>query len=171
MQRETRSNLVAGILLIAVGSVLLLGRLLPAWFAWLSWESNWPLLVMGVGVLFLFLGALTQTPPLAVPAFIIGGIGGILYWQNNTGNWESWSYIWALIPGFVGLGVIVSGLMAGTVRESLREGTRTILVSLVMFAIIGSFLGAQDFDGLLLPGLVVLAGVIILLETILGRTR
>jgi len=169
MQTRDRSNLVAGLILIVVGGVLLAGRLAPAWFSWLSWESTWPMFVMGVGALFLILGALTQTPALAVPAFIIAGIGGILYWQNLTGNWDSWSYIWALIPGFVGVGIIVSGLMAGTVRESLREGVRTILVSLVMFAIFGSFLGAHDFGGLLLPGLVVAAGVIILIDTILRR--
>jgi len=169
MQTENRSNFVAGLILVIVGGILLAGRLLPAWFTWLSWESNWPMIVIGVGLLFLVLGALTQTPPLAVPAFIVGGIGGILYWQNLTGNWESWSYVWALIPGFVGVGIIVSGLMAGTLRDSLREGLRTIVVSLVMFAIFASFLGARDFGGLLLPGLIVAAGVVILLDSILRR--
>ena len=169
MQKTERSNLAAGLILILIGGVFLAGKLLPEWFAWLSWENNWPLIVIGVGAVFLIIGALTQTPALAVPAFLISGIGGILYWQNLTGNWESWSYIWTLIPGFVGLGIIVSGFLAGTFRESLREGIRTMVVSLVMFAIFGSFLGFNDFNGLLLPSLIILAGVAILLETIIRR--
>ena len=126
-------------------------------------------MVVGLGALFLIIGALTRTPAMAVPACLIGGIGGILYWQNATGNWDSWSYIWTLIPGFVGVGIILAGFLAGTVRSSLREGIRTLMVSLVMFAIFGSFLGPNDFSGLLLPALVIVAGVVILLESILRR--
>jgi hypothetical protein len=43
---------------------------------------------------------------MAVAACIIGGIGGILYWQSYTGDWASWAYVWTLIPGFSGIGII-----------------------------------------------------------------
>jgi len=169
MKQMDRSNLLAGIILILIGGVILVGNLAPQWFGWFSWATNWPLMVMGLGALFLVLGALTRTPAMAVPACLIGGIGGILYWQNATGNWASWSYIWTLIPGFVGVGIILAGFLSGTVRSSLREGSRTLMVSLVMFAIFGSFLGPHDFSGLLLPAVVIVAGVVILLESILRR--
>ena len=42
---------------------------------------------------------------MAVPACIVAGIGGILYYQNMTGDWASWAYAWTLIPGFVGVGI------------------------------------------------------------------
>ncbi len=45
-----------------------------------------------------------------MPSIIVGGIGGILAYQDYTGHWESWSYLWTLIPGFVGLGI---GVTAG----------------------------------------------------------
>ena len=41
---------------------------------------------------------LTGQPGMLVPACIVGGIGGMLYWQNLTGDWASWSYSWSLIP-------------------------------------------------------------------------
>ena len=49
-----------------------------------------------------------------VPASIVTGIGGLLYWQNATGRWESWSYAWALIVASVGvsIGFVKSELFA-----------------------------------------------------------
>ena len=45
----------------------------------------------------------------------------MLYWQNQTGNWESWAYAWALIPGFVGVGTIVMGLWEGKWADGARR--------------------------------------------------
>jgi hypothetical protein len=104
---------------------------------------------------------------MAVPACIVGGIGGLLYYQNASGNWDSWAYAWALIPGFVGVGVILSGLLAGRGRQALIEGGGTVLVSLVLFAVFGSFLGGGDFPPLVWPILLIGAGVLLLLRTLL----
>ena len=64
---------------------------------------SWPLIVVAVGAGLLVLGLLVGAPEMAIPAVIVGGIGGILYYQNLSGNWASWSYLWTLIPGFSGL--------------------------------------------------------------------
>lgn len=166
MEQGQRSNIVAGLLIILIGAAFLAAQIFPGSFAFIDLKENWPLLVIGVGAFLLLMGLLTSTPALAIPASIVGGIGGILYWQNATGSWGSWAYIWTLIPGFVGVGVIVSGLLAGQAREGLHDGSRAIMVSLIMFAIFGSFLGGGQFSGLLWPSILIGAGLMILLGSL-----
>jgi hypothetical protein len=167
MNSSNRSTLVFGLTLIIIGALFLVGQLFPDIFSWLNPGENWALFVIGAGVLILILGALTGVPGLAVPASIVGGIGGILYWQNATGRWDSWSYLWTLIPGFVGIGVILNGFLSGHGRQGLQDGGRTILVSLVMFAIFGAFFARDMFAGWVWPGLLILAGVLILISNML----
>ena len=166
MDQKQRSSLVAGLLIILVGAAFLVAQIFPDSFAFINMQDNWPLIVIGVGVFLLVMGLLTSTPSMAVPAAIVGGIGAILCWQNATGNWESWAYVWTLIPGFVGVGVILSGVLSGDARKGLRDGSPAILVSLVMFAIFGFFLGGGQFSGLLWPILLIGAGVMILLRSL-----
>ena len=166
MEQGQRSNLVAGLFIILIGAAFLAAQIFPDSFAFIDLKDNWPLLVIGVGGFLLLMGLLTSTPALAIPASVVGGIGGILYWQNATGRWDSWAYIWTLIPGIVGVGVIVSGLLAGKTREALQDGSRAILVSLIMFAIFGSFLGGGHFSGLLWPIILIGAGLMILLGSL-----
>ena len=113
---------------------------------------------------FLIAAMLTGIPGLAVPAAIIGGIGGLLYWQNQTGNWESWAYAWTLIPGFVGVGIIVSGLLGKQPGKALREGLNVIVVSLILFALFGSFLGGRNIFGPYWPVLLILLGLWLLVR-------
>src|SRR5512133_2220215 len=123
IERRTRSNVVGGGLLILMGLLFLAYQVMPERLHWLQVESSWPLIVIAVGAFLLVFGLLVGAPGMAIPASIVGGIGAILYWQNLTGNWESWAYIWALIPGFVGIGTILNGLLGGgRLRESLEGG-------------------------------------------------
>jgi uncharacterized membrane protein len=94
----------------------------------------------------------------------------MLYYQNATGNWGSWAYAWTLIPGFVGLGIILSGLLEGQPIRSLATGLWMILISLVAFVVFGSFLGMGRFSAYW-PVLLILGGLLILGQTILGRKR
>ncbi len=153
-----RSSLGFGLILVLVGVWLLVGQ----WMPWLLPQFSWPWTIIGVGALLLLLGLLTGTRGLAVPACIVGGIGGLLYWQNTTGNWESWAYAWALIPGFVGVGIVLAGLLGGEVRKGMSEGSGLILISLVLFAIFGSFFGALGMVGSYWPVLLILLGLLLL---------
>jgi hypothetical protein len=164
MDLTRRTNLAAGLVLILIGGAFLVAQLVPDAFAWLDPANNWPILIIGIGVLLLLVGLLAGVPAMAVPACIVGGIGGLLYWQNATGNWASWAYVWALIPGFVGVGVILSGLLSGRPRQGLREGAGTIFVSLVMFTIFGFFFGRDTFQGALWPILLIVLGFMILIR-------
>jgi hypothetical protein len=75
------------------------------------------------------------------------GIGGILYYQNATGNWQSWAYMWTLIPGFAGIGTILAGLLGDDLKQSLRQGLNTLVVSVILFAIFGTFFHAWNIFG------------------------
>jgi hypothetical protein len=169
MEKRTRSTMGAGFLLILLGLLFLSFQLMPSWWNWLNVEVSWPLIIVGAGALLLVMGLLLNAPGMAVPAAIVGGIGALLYWQNATGNWESWSYAWALIPGFVGIGVILAGLLGeGRLRDALNGGGTLLLISLVMFAIFGSFLGGPDL-GPYWPVLLIAVGLLLLVRAIFRR--
>jgi hypothetical protein len=166
MDRRRRSSMVGGLLLILLGAWFLVSQFLPG----LSLEFSWPWIIIGVGVLMLVIGLLSGEPDMAVPACIVGGIGGLLYWQNATGNWESWAYTWALIPGFVGVGVVLSGLLGGSSGKAARDGGSLILISLALFAVFGSWLGGLTLFGDYWPVLLILWGLWLLVRP-LFRSR
>lgn len=119
---------------------------------------------IAAGVLILVIGLLTGAPGMAVPASIVAGIGGILLYQERMNDYSSWSYMWTLIPGFVGVGTILAGLLGENTRRNISGGLRTIGFSAVLFLVFGTFLGDLNFLGeygvailLILLGLFVLA--------------
>lgn len=170
MARRTRSSVIGGTLLILLGLFFLVLQMMPEQMAWLRLEVSWPLIVVGVGLFLLIFGLLVGAPGMAVPACVVGGIGALLYWQNATGNWDSWSYVWSLIPGFVGIGVILNGLLGGEkLRDSLEGGFWLILISLVMFAIFGSFLGGLTLFGSYWPVLLIVLGLVVLVRSFFKR--
>ncbi len=164
MDRNRKSSLAGGLLLVLLGLLFLAVQLFPGLNFWINATVSWPLFVIGAGLLLLLLGLLLGTPGLAVPAAIVGGIGCLLYWQNATGNWESWAYAWTLIPGFVGIGIILSGLLGSTPRQSYRAGLNMIIISLVGFVIFASFLGGWNILGPYWPVLIILLGIWVLVR-------
>jgi hypothetical protein len=164
MGSRRRSSVVVGLMLILLGVLLAVVRLVPGLQSWTDIECSWPLIIVGVGALLLVAGLLTSVPALAVPSCIVGGIGGLLYWQNATDAWESWAYVWTLIPGFVGAGILLSSLLGGEGHRAMGEGVKLILVSLAMFTIFGSFFGSVGLMGKYWPVLLIALGLLILLQ-------
>jgi hypothetical protein len=145
--RQNRTNLFLGALLILIGAWLLLTRQVPALQSWLDANFAWPMWTIGAGLLVLLIGLITGAPGMAIPASIITGIGGILYYQNATDDFGSWSYMWALIPGFVGLGTILAGLLGENTRRNLAHGLNLIVISAVLFLVFGTFFGGLSLLG------------------------
>jgi hypothetical protein len=165
MDVQRRSNLALGVVLIVLGGIFLATQLIPG----LGLILSWPWIVIGVGASLLLIGLLVGAPDMAVPACIVAGIGGILYYQNLTGDWTSWSYMWALIPAFVGVGMLLASLIGGRSRSAYREGLRTVLVGVILFLVFGSFFGAFSWLGAYWPLLLVGAGLLILVEGLFKR--
>lgn len=162
MEAGRRSSLAFGLVLILLGLWFFAAELSPGLREWLGVSTAWPLFIVAFGLLFLLIGILTGAPGMAVPACIFVGIGALLYWQNLTGNWGSWAYAWALIPGFVGIGVILMGLLGHDTRRSLAGGAWLIVISAIVFAISSTFLGGPNLFGAYWPALLILLGVILL---------
>jgi hypothetical protein len=107
---------------------------------------------------------------MAIPAAIVTGIGGILAYQNATGNWESWAYIWTLIPGFVGIGVILSAVLGEGGREGFRSGLTLVFISAILFLIFSSIMGANPL-GAWWPVLLILLGLWLLIQPLFRRKK
>jgi hypothetical protein len=171
MESRHRSSLVGGLVLIVLGVLFLAFQLSPSLRERFRPELSWPLIVVGVGLLLLVIGLATGAPGMALPACIVGGIGGLLYWQNATDNWDSWAYAWALIPGFVGVGTILSGLLGNQPRRSLEGGAWLVMISLMLFLIFGSFLGGLNLLGPYWPVLLIVAGLLYLVRSLIRSYR
>lgn len=139
MNRRNRSQLGLGVVLVLLGAWFFAVRQFPALRAWTEITFEWPFYVIGAGAALLVIGLATGAPAMSVPACIVAGIGGILYYQNRTADWESWSFLWTLIPGFVGLGTILTGIFGEDTRRNLAHGFNLLVVSgllLLLFAAI-----------------------------------
>jgi hypothetical protein len=171
MTKERRSDLVFGIILLLIGGWFLAAQfnLVPGLNELINIQYQWPLIVIGVGVLLFFLGLLTRSPGLSVPAFIVGGIGGILYYTNMTGNWGAWSFLWTLIPGFVGVGIIIATLLGSEERNGYTEGLRLILISAFLFIVFFIILSGQGLFVRYWPVLIIVAGVWVIYTAISRR--
>jgi len=165
MNHNRRAPIFGGIILILLGAFFLVKQFYPDIFAF--WD--WPFIIIGLGVLFLLWAVIGTIGGLAIPAMILTGIGGILYYQNVTGNWESWSYIWALIPGFVGVGILLSGLIDRKFKASLDGGLTMIVISTILFLIFGTAFGMDNNLGKYWPILLILLGLISLGRVIFRR--
>jgi hypothetical protein len=160
---QNRSSLVLGILLIAVGAWLVASRQIPS-LQQLTENMTGATWTIGAGLLIFVIGLLTNAPGMAIPASIVAGVGGILYYQDQVNDYTSWAYMWTLIPGFVGVGSILAGLLGENTRRNLAGGLRQIFISAVLFLVFATFLGDINFLGeygaaiiLILLGVFVLA--------------
>jgi hypothetical protein len=166
MDKRSRTRLLLGIILIIAGAWFFLAQFYPQLAIWEDLNLTWPWIVIGVGLLLYFLGLLGGEPDMMVPATVVTGIGGILYYQQQTGDWGSWAYAWALIPGFVGIGVFLAGLLKGNLRSQLKDAFTLILISLILFAIFGSFLGGLEWAGIIGAVALILLGLYIVVSNL-----
>ena len=131
-QKRNAGAIAGGVALIAFGLLVLLGQI----FARTDfWKNMWPIFPIALGVIFyvvMFAGG-KGAAGFAIPATIITMIGLILLFQNLTGQWETWSYAWALVfPTSIGLGLLIKGLWEER-EPDVRQGRQMVLVGLIIF--------------------------------------
>ncbi len=166
MEQTRRSSIAFGLILILVGAWFLATQMVPGLEARLGLTVSWPLLIVGLGVIFLLFALFAGIPGMTIPGCVITGIGILLYWQNLTGNWESWAYAWTLIPGFVGVGLILLGLLGPERRGPIAGGVWLIVISGVLFLVFGSFLGGLNLLGPYWPVLLIALGALLLIQSV-----
>lgn len=165
-----QSSIVGGIILILVGLFFLATQFLPEELSrFLDFGNQWPLILVGLGGIFL-VGALLAQPELAVPGSIVGGLGLLMYYQNLTNSWESWAYAWPLILGFVGFGIFLMHLLQKNPGRGLQEGGRLMAISLALFLFFG--LMFSGLRGVLWPVALIGLGLFLMARNVWrGRKR
>lgn len=147
MSRQNRTQLVLGVLLVLFGIWFVVVQQVPSLKFLAEVQFQWPFYVVGAGAIILVVGLLTGTPNMTIPASIVAGIGGILYYQNQFNDWESWSFLWTLIPGFVGVGTILAGLLGEDTRHNLVHGLNLVVISAVLFLIFAAIFNRLSILG------------------------
>ena len=147
MNKQGRTQLALGVILILLGAWFLLDKSVPSFHDMFSKYTEFPFNMFLIGAGIFLIGLVTGQPGMSVPAAIVAGIGGIFYYQELNKDYASWSYMWALIPGFVGVGSIVAGLLGDSTAHNLKRGLNMMVVSAVLFLVFASFLGGLDVLG------------------------
>jgi hypothetical protein len=129
----------------------------------------WPFILVGIGGIFLLSALLTRSGGLAIPGCILLGLGGIFYYQTMTNDWASWSYIWTLIPGFVGVGVIIAGLLSRSGPRFDTGGLVLMAISAMGFLLFGGMFGLNLEVGTLWPIFLIGIGVLTLFSAIFRK--
>ncbi|MCL4529362.1 MAG: hypothetical protein M1282_08115 [Chloroflexi bacterium] len=164
-----RSNIgviVAGLILIGIGVLFLLGQIFSR-FAF--WHYFWPFAVIGFGALFFvaMLAGGKSMAFMAIPGSIVAVSGLMLLFQNLTADWVSWSYGWTITIISVGLGIYLMGAYEGN-EHRRQAGISVMKVGAILFVIFGaifgmlfSFFGPRQY---FFPVLLILLGVYLVLS-------
>lgn len=146
MQRNQYS---LGVIIIAVGIVIILGKLGIFSFAW---KILWPLMLLAPGLLFHAL-FFTRIMPAAV--LVPGGIlttYGLMFIFCNIFGWHSMVYLW---PGFI------FGVAVGLYEFYFFDRQRPIFIASLILAIISGLF--FSFTLLFTGGIYIIALILILI--------
>ena len=141
MNKQSRSQLALGLILILAGAWFFAKETIPVVAEFADQFFQWPYTLVRIGALILVIGLLTGNPGMAVPAMIVSGIGGIFYYIEEFGSYSDWSFLWALIPGFVGVGSILAGILGDNPRQNISRGFGLLLFSAAIFLVFATWLG------------------------------
>lgn len=158
-----RSNLTWGIILILLGAAFLVNQFFPNLF---FSGIGWPWILLLIGGIFTVGGFIGRNGGMLIPGFVLLTLGGIFTYQVRTNDWESWAYIWALLPAAAGLGMWVGGLFDSELRKARPVATIMVLGGLIVAAVMAGFFGL-DADVLRFwPVLLILLGLWVLFKAL-----
>lgn len=171
MKKRRRGNIAGGLLLILLGVLFIIWQVYPDSITTvLGGEPTWPLIIVGVGLVFLFVSFVTQVGGFAIPGCIIGGIGLMLYYQNASGDWASWAYGWLLIPGFTGLGLFIASFLGEEQRKERRTGFNMFIINSLIVAVLWAVFHTDIVPmDIFWPALIILLGFYILVRGFFRR--
>ncbi len=162
MKRNGRTQLVLGLILILLGAWFLLDKSVPAFHSIFEKYTVFPFNMLLIGAVIFIVGLVTGQPGLSVPAAVVAGIGGIFYYFEKIGGYNDW-YMWFLVPGFVGVGSILAGILGDNTGHNIKRGLNLMVVSVVLFLVFSSFFGGWAILGNFAPAiLLILLGLWVL---------
>ena len=199
VQRQAPPGVVLGALLIVIGLAFLAMRYLDAF----EGMDLWPWFVIAPGAVLFVLGLILPNTGMVIGGSVVASsngsprpigcwapldsisigsswtvvatIGLILAWQNVTGLWATWAWIWALIPTAAGVGSFLGGLRTGSAEER-TSGLWQIVIGLALLA--GFYIFFEEVLGLsggliplpewAMPAVLIVLGVLVLLRGFFG---
>ena len=169
--RRAGTGVALGIVFVVVGLFFLLVRLVNVDLG----AYGWPLFIVIPGLTLLIVGFVSLGTGAAIPGGILTMVGLVLAYQNSSGNWASWVYVWPLVaPGGVGVGLFLQG-MRDRNQGLIKQGRSLIVIAFLIFMIGFVFfesilhLTGTDyglFGKVALPGLLVIIGVALLVRSL-----
>jgi hypothetical protein len=179
MQLRVGGEMALGGLLLLLGLVVLVNQAFDLELG----EVAWPVFPIATGLGLLGLGLATPGRP-GVVAAMVGGVvtmtGLVLAVQNATDRFDTWAYAWPLVfLGGAGGGRWLAGVLRGR-RDLVESGGWLAAVGLVGFlgfAVVFEGLGVLGdretnvAGGYVLGGLLIVAGLALLVRRLLGTTR
>lgn len=159
--RRDTGRAVAAVSLIFLGILFLLAQV----FSFSFFGLLWPLIVVIPGLPFLYAAFTGERGAvgLVIPGAMISGTGAILFYQNLTGHWESWAYVWALYIVLLGASLMFIGNRTEN-QQTFSAGKGFFRWGLVGFAALWALFELVIFGGntllgqFLLPALLIGAG-------------
>jgi hypothetical protein len=172
LQQSNRQNNLGAYVLIGLGVFFFLGQILNIdlgdFFGWL-FDFSWPFWIILPGAFMLlvaFFGG-KKSAPMAIPGAVVTGTGLILLMQENLNYYESWAYLWALYPVFVGSAIMFMG-SRNNHDQTFKNGQKVAQIGLVLLVVFGAFFELLIFDRFgisfshLFPLLLIGGGVLLL---------
>ena len=97
--------------------------------SWLG-GSGWTLFVIVPGLILLGAAFVLDEGParaVTIAGAVVTTVGMLLLYQDQTAHYESWAYVWSLIPGAAGVALIINGWRFDQ-PDLVTVGTRMVAV-------------------------------------------
>lgn len=162
MNRQGRTQLALGVIFKFAGAWFLLDKTVPSFHNLFDKYTEWPInmLLIGAGI---FVGLVFGTARPLCTCVHCGGHWRYFLYQEMAGGAASWSYMWTLIPGFVGVGWVCPRFTGREHGSQCAARLKIWLCCAVLFLIFSTFLGDQKLLGNYgAPILSILLGVYVL---------
>ncbi|HEY7737774.1 MAG TPA: hypothetical protein VIC63_01895 [Candidatus Limnocylindria bacterium] len=172
--RQPPPGAILGGILILIGLSAIAVRYLDVF----QGDAVWPLFIIGPGLLILVFGLFLPNIGMIIGGCVVATIGLILAWQNQTGLYATWAWIWAFIPIASGIGSLLGWLRTGD-REQRDSGLNQVAIGAGLLAVF--YLFFEQFIGLsggqlavaewVMPVVLVALGILILVRGFIGAVK
>lgn len=171
MKNINRGYLIAGIGLVFLGVLFIIFNL----FSKITGAQTWPIILL-VAAFGFFLPALVwpqskkELASLYIPGAILFVLGAIFLFNTLTDQWGNvWLFAWLLIPGSVGLGLMLASWIGQWSHSVWTVGAWIAAISLVLFAVLAGLFGKSlpiKYTG---AGCLLVLGLIFLIRSFLNK--
>ena len=166
MKNDRLQSVVWGVGLILFGLAFLAYQAFPARFTGIAW----PWLLVALGGVFVVIALLTRAGGAMIPGAILLGLGGLFLYFTRSDAWGDW-YWWMLMPAFVGLGLLLGGLIDPEMRPARTGGLILLAIGLILFLVFGGVFGLSADLLRFWPVLLILFGVLVFVRALRAERK